>query len=66
MPNKEVDAVMTVNEVAKYLKLTESTIYRLARAGELPGRKVGGVWRFSREALDKWLAAEPNGQESHG
>ena len=50
------DAVMTVQEVSAYLKLAESTVSRLAREGRLPARKVGGVWRFSREVLEDWFA----------
>jgi len=46
---------MTVHEVSEYLKLAESTVYRLAREGRLPARKVGGVWRFSRDVLDEWF-----------
>ena len=59
MNNKGTDAVMTVAEVSDFLKLGESTIYRLARTNKLPARKVGGVWRFSRQALDEWLAHKP-------
>jgi len=47
--------VMKVQEVSEYLRLSESTIYKLAQEGRLPGRKVGGTWRFSREGLDQWL-----------
>ena len=65
MPDRDADAVMTVPEVAKFLKLTDSTIYRLARTEQLPARKVGGVWRFSRKALDKWLAALPDEDQNH-
>lgn len=56
MNDTKPDAVMTVQEVSEYLKLAKSTIYRLAQEGQLPGRKVGGTWRFSRNSLDKWLA----------
>lgn len=38
--------VMTLPEVAKYLRLAEKTAYRLAAEGKLPGFKVGGSWRF--------------------
>lgn len=47
--------VMTVEEVAQYLNLVPDTIYRKARRGELPAVKVGKVWRFPREALERWL-----------
>jgi len=56
MSEDRPDAVMTVQEVAEYLKLAESTVYRLARERRLPARKVGGVWRFSRKVLDEWFA----------
>lgn len=49
------DQVMTVREVSLYLKLATSTVYRLAQGGRLPGRKIGGAWRFSRRNLDDWL-----------
>lgn len=54
--SSEPDSVMTVAEVSHYLKISESSVYRLAKGGKLPARKVGGVWRFSREALKAWLA----------
>jgi excisionase family DNA binding protein len=48
--------LMTLEEVARYLRLHTSTIYRLARAGVIPGVKVGGQWRFSQRRVDEWLA----------
>ena len=55
----ESDAVLTVSEVSTYLKLAESTVYRLAKEHKIPGRKVGGAWRFSRQGIDDWLAQAP-------
>lgn len=49
-------SVMTVADVAAFLRLSESTVYRLAQEGKLPGRKIGGTWRFLRSALEQWLA----------
>lgn len=54
--------IMTIREVAAYLKLTEKTTYRLAAEGELPGFKVGGSWRFKRQDLEKWIAAQKKPQ----
>jgi excisionase family DNA binding protein len=51
----DADAVLTVREVAHYLRLAESTVYRLAQEGKLPGRKIGGAWRFPKKSLDEWL-----------
>ena len=59
MSKVEPDSVMTIPEVSEYLKLADSTVYRLAKAGKLPARKVGGVWRFSRKGLEKWLSQVP-------
>lgn len=52
--------VMTVADVAAFLRLSESTVYRLAQEGKLPGRKIGGAWRFLRPALEQWLAQPVN------
>lgn len=42
---------LTTQEVAEWLGVNESTVLRAARSGELPGRKLGKAWRFSRTAL---------------
>lgn len=47
--------IMTIGEVADYLKVTERTIYRLAAAKRLPAFKVGGSWRFSKADIDSWI-----------
>ena len=47
--------IMNVDEVARYLGVVPDTIYRKARRGEIPAVKMGKVWRFPKETLDKWL-----------
>ena len=47
--------IMTIREVADYLKLTEKTAYRLVAEGKIPGFKVGGSWRFKRSEIDTWI-----------
>ena len=47
--------ILTIKQVAEYLKVTERTIYRLAAAKKIPAFKVGGTWRFSRAELDLWI-----------
>jgi excisionase family DNA binding protein len=54
--------IMTVREVAKYLKLTEKTAYRLAAEKKIPGFKVGGAWRFRRAEIDKWIERQSTEQ----
>ena len=51
--------VMTIVDLAGYLKISESTIYKLAREGALPGTKVGKHWRFHKEAVVEWLKSHP-------
>ncbi|WP_420595261.1 helix-turn-helix domain-containing protein [Deinococcus sp.] len=50
------DEVLTLEELAAYLKISETTAYQLTRAGELPGRKVGREWRFLKASVVVWLA----------
>jgi len=47
--------ILTLKEVAEYLKVTDRTIYRLAGAKRIPAFKVGGTWRFSRADIDAWI-----------
>jgi|GEM_PF-328937 len=47
--------ILTIKQVADYLKVTERTIYRLAGAKKIPAFKVGGTWRFSRVDIDNWI-----------
>lgn len=47
--------ILTIKEVAEYLKLAEKTAYRLAADGKLPGFKVGGSWRFKQEDIERWI-----------
>jgi len=58
----EQPAIMTVREVADYLRMHEMTIYRMARQGEIPAYKVGNRWRFNRQRLEEWLSAHEVGQ----
>lgn len=49
------EEILTVREVAEFLKVTERTIYRLATEGQIPSFKVGGSWRFQRSDLIRWM-----------
>jgi excisionase family DNA binding protein len=50
------EPMMTVKELADYLRVHPTTVYRLLRQGELPGLRIGSDWRFSRETIDQWIA----------
>lgn len=52
------DEILTIKEVAEYLKVNERTIYRLAASAELPAFKVGNSWRFKRAELEAWIKAQ--------
>ena len=58
------DAVLTIKDVAKYLSLHTSTIYRYAQKGEIPAFKVGSDWRFSRRHIDAWIDSKINEHRS--
>lgn len=49
------DDIMTVKELADYLKIAEKTAYRFASEGKVPGFKVGSAWRFKKEEIDAWI-----------
>jgi len=46
---------LTAEEVAEYLRLPLSTVYKLVQEKRLPGFKVGKHWRFRKETLNEWL-----------
>ncbi|HEX3048921.1 MAG TPA: response regulator [Bacillota bacterium] len=50
--------ILTVNEVADYLRMNPMTIYRLAQQGKIPASKVLGCWRFSRREIETWLKTQ--------
>jgi len=54
---------MTLEEVSKYLRINKSTVYRMARDGTLPAWKLGNVWRFKKEALERWIADTQKAQQ---
>jgi excisionase family DNA binding protein len=47
--------IMTLEEVAKYLKLQPQTVYKWAQDGQIPGAKLGKEWRFRRSIIDEWI-----------
>jgi excisionase family DNA binding protein len=51
--------IMSIEQLAKYLDISRSTLYKLAQDGKLPGQKVGRRWRFHKDAIDEWLKAKP-------
>ncbi len=52
------ESIFSINDLAIYLKISKSTLYKLAQEGKLPGKKVGKHWRFKKNAVDRWLENE--------
>lgn len=50
------DDILTIPEVGELLRVAQKTVYSLAQKGELPAFKIGGQWRFSRTAIESWIA----------
>ncbi|NLY02136.1 MAG: helix-turn-helix domain-containing protein [Rhodopirellula sp.] len=55
MPAESGSTVFTIDELAEYLKISKSTLYKLAQEGSIPSQKVGKHWRFHKDAIDEWL-----------
>jgi PTS system nitrogen regulatory IIA component len=49
------DDILTIEEVAKYLRVSERTVYDWAQKGEIPSGKIGTVWRFKKAEIEKWV-----------
>jgi len=49
------DEILTLEEVAKYLRVSERTIYDCAQKGEIPAGKIRASWRFKKSEIDKWV-----------
>ena len=54
------DSILTVPEAAEYLKLHAETVRRMARKGQMPCFKIGAEWRFSRQALERFIESQQN------
>ena len=49
--------ILTIEEVAKYLRVSERTVYDWAQKGEIPAGKIGTVWRFKKTEVENWVNA---------
>lgn len=58
--NKKSASVLTIDELSNYLKISRSTLYKLAQEGKIPCQKVGRHWRFLKSAIDRWLERAGN------
>lgn len=61
--------ILTIEELAEYLRIPKSTLYKLVREGSVRCQKVGKHRRFHKDAIDKWLKRQPKSarsRKSHG
>jgi excisionase family DNA binding protein len=54
------EKLLTIEQVATYLKVDKFTVYRLVTKRKLPAFKVGNQWRFRRKVIDAWLENNSN------
>lgn len=63
----ETDKWLTLDELAEYLKLSRTKLYRMAQTGDIPASKIGAQWRFNRKEIDDWVTSQkPGGGASQG
>ena len=58
-----MEELITIQQVASYLKVDRFTVYRLVTQKRIPAFKVGGQWRFKQEMIDSWLMGNSNMSE---
>jgi len=65
MPGSDQEKWLTLDELASYLKVSKSALYKMVQEGRIPGGKVGRVWRFDRAEIDRWVKSR-GAQEREG
>jgi excisionase family DNA binding protein len=58
--------ILTVPEVAEYLRVHRSTVYRLIKKRQIPSFRVGHDWRFRLDSIDHWRLTQPGHTASYG
>ncbi len=59
--NAGSESVMTLRELAQFLRCHESTVYRLTKRGQIPAFRLGSEWRFLRSKIEQWIANRHEG-----
>jgi len=52
--------LMTIKDVADYLRLSKVTVYKMTRQGKIPASKIGKQWRYNKSEIDSWLKQKSN------
>jgi len=53
-----MEKLLTLPQLAEYLQLGKSTVYKMVQKGEIPGIKIANQWRFEKSDIDKWLQSQ--------
>lgn len=59
----EEKEIMTAKDLADYLGFSKNWVYRQVEAGEIPGTRLGGNWRFKKSVIDEWLGDKLRGKK---
>jgi PTS system nitrogen regulatory IIA component len=59
------EEILTIDEVAKYLRVSERTVYDWAQKGEIPSGKIGTVWRFRKSEIEQWVNSRLSNHHMH-
>jgi len=54
--------LMTIKEVADYLRLSKVTVYKMTRQGKIPALKIGKQWRYNKSEIDTWVKQKSNSE----
>ena len=60
------EEILTIDEVAKYLRVSERTVYDWAQKGEIPAGKIGTAWRFRQSEIEQWVNSRLSGAQKTG
>ena len=66
MADAKHDKWLTLDELASYLKVSKSALYKMVQEGRIPGGKVGRGWRFDRDEIDRWVKAQGQSRKDRG
>jgi len=57
-----VQKLMTIKEMADYLRLSKVTVYKMTRQGKIPALKIGKQWRYNKSEIDTWVKQKSNSE----
>ena len=60
------DTIMNLDDLAAYVKLSKSSLYKLCQAGKVPGTKIGRAWRFHKDVIDTWIKTGAPPTQAYG